>query len=185
MTSNDFKNGLTIEYEGKILKILEFMHVKPGKGNTFVRTRVRDLRSGAVLDMRFDAGIKIEPAQIDKHEMQYLYADGQNHVFMNMETYEQVEIPGSHIEDELRFLVENMIVKVTCFKDEILGIDLDDKVVLEVVDCVPGVKGDTKTNATKDATLETGYVVKVPLFIEKGEKIIVSTENGTYVSREK
>ena len=185
MTSNDFKNGMTIQYEGKLLKILEFLHVKPGKGNTFLRTKVRDLRSGAVLDMRFNAGIKIEPAQIDKVQMQYLYIEGTNHIFMNMETYEQVEIPQTHIEDELRFLVPEMLVNVTFFGNEVLGLELDDKVVLKIVDCVPGVAGDTKTNATKDATLETGYVIKVPLFVEQGERVIVSTESGTYVSREK
>lgn len=185
MTSNDFKNGMTIEYEGKLLKILEFMHVKPGKGNTFLRTKVRDLRSGAVLDMRFNAGIKIEPAQIEKVQMQYLYAEGTNHVFMNMESYEQVEIPASHIEEELHFLIPEMMADVTFYGNEVLGLDLPDKVVLKIVECVPGVAGDTKTSATKDATLETGHVIRVPLFVEQGERVIVSTESGDYVSREK
>lgn len=185
MTSNEFKNGMTILYDGKIYSILEFMHVKPGKGAAFVRTKLRNLRSGAVLDYTFRAGETVERAQIDKHEMQYLYADGSNYVFMNKETYEQVEIPESQLEYELKFLKETMDVNVMFFGSEVLGVILPDKVVLEVVDCVPGVKGDTKTNATKDATLETGLVVKVPLFIEKGERLIISTETSSYVSREK
>ena len=185
MTSNEFKNGMTIEFDGKLLKILEFMHVKPGKGNTFIRTKVRDMRTGGVLEMRINAGIKIEQAILDKQEMQYLYADGDNHIFMNTETYEQVEIPASHIEEELHFLIPNMLVNVTFYKGELLGVDLPDKVVLEITECDPAVAGDTKTNATKDATLETGWTIKGPLFIEQGERVIVSTESGEYVSREK
>lgn len=185
MTSNEFKNGMVIEFEGKLLKILEFMHVKPGKGNTFIRTKVRDMRSGGVLEMRINAGIKIDEAILDKQIMQYLYADGANHIFMNTETYDQVEIPASHIEDELHFLVPNMICNVTFYKGELLGVDLPDKVVLEITETVPGVAGDTKTSATKDATLETGWVIKVPLFVQQNERVVVSTQTGEYVSREK
>lgn len=185
MTSNEFKNGMTIIYEDNIYRILEFMHVKPGKGNTFIRTKLRNMRTGAVLEKRIDAGIKIEQANVEKLEMQYLYADGANRVFMNTETYEQVEIPESQLEYEKKFMIESMIVNILFYKTEILGVELPDKVTLQVVECVPGVKGDTKTSATKDATLETGLVIQVPLFIEQGEKVIVSTITGEYSSREK
>lgn len=185
MTSNEFKNGMTIIYEDNIYRILEFMHVKPGKGNTFIRTKLRNLRTGAVLEKRIDAGIKIEQANVEKLEMQYLYADGANRVFMNTETYEQVEIPEAQLEYEKKFMIESMIVNILFYKNEVLGVELPDKVTLQVIECVPGVKGDTKTSATKDATLETGLVIQVPLFIVQGEKVIVSTITGEYSSREK
>lgn len=185
VNSNDFKNGMTIILDGEIFRILEFMHVKPGKGNTFVRTKLRNMRTGAVLEKRIDAGIKIEQANVEKIEMQYLYDDGTNRVFMNTETYEQVEIPDSQLEYEIKFLTESMIVNILFYGTEVLGVELPDKVTLQVVECVPGVKGDTKTSATKDATLETGITIQVPLFIEQGEKIIVSTITGLYSSREK
>jgi elongation factor P len=162
------------------------MHVKPGKGSAFVRTKLRNLRSGAVIDYTFNAGTKVERAQIDKNQMQYLYANGDMHVFMNTETYEQIEIPGNQIEYELKFIYEGMMVDVNFYNNqEILGVTLPDKVVLEVTETVPGVKGDTKTNALKDAIMQTGLLVKVPMFIEQGEKIIVSTYDGSYVSRDK
>lgn len=185
MTSNELKNGLTIEYEGNIYSVIEFMHVKPGKGAAFVRSKLRNLRTGNVLDYTFRAGEKIEQAQVDKNEMQYLYVDGDSHVFMNTNNYEQIEIPANQIQQELKFLVEGMMANVVFFGNEILGVSLQDKIVLEVTECDPAVKGDTKTNASKDAILQTGLKIQVPMFIERGEKIIVSTETGKYVSREK
>ncbi len=183
VSSNDFKNGMTILYEGKIYKILEFMHVKPGKGGAFVRTKLRDLRSGAVIDYTFNAAEKIEKAIIDKVEMQYLYDSGDFLVFMDNETYEQIEIPHNLVEYERKFLKENENVNIEKYGEEILGVILPDKVTLKVTQCEPAVRGDTKTNALKDAIVETGLLVKVPMFIEQGEDIIINTETGKYSSR--
>ena len=183
VSSNDFKNGMTILYDGHIYKILEFMHVKPGKGAAFVRTKLRDLRNGGIVDITFNSAEKVERAIIDKITMQYLYDDGSSLVFMDMETYEQIELNHSLVEYEMKFLVENMTVEIEKMGEEILGIILPDKVTLLVTKCDPAVKGDTKTNALKDAYVETGLLVKVPMFIEEGEKIIISTETGKYSSR--
>ena len=186
ISTSDFKNGLTILYDNNIYVILEFMHVKPGKGSAFVRTKLRNLRTGAVIDHTFNAGVKVNKAQIDRFKMQYIYASGDMHVFMNTETYEQLEIPEAQIKRELKFIFEGMNVEVNFYDGtEILGVSLPDKVVLEVTETVPGIKGDTKTNASKDAIMQTGLLVKVPMFIEQGEKIIVSTQDGSYVSRDK
>jgi elongation factor P len=186
ISTNDFKTGQTIIYDGNIYSVIEFLHVKPGKGGAFVRTKLRNLRSGSVTDVTFNAGIKLERAQIDKVMMQYLYADGTNHVFMNGETYEQIDIPRNQIERELNFIYEGMSVEVMFFNNsEVLGLSLPDKLALQVVETVPGVKGDTKTNAMKDAILQTGLMVKVPMFIEEGEKIIINTNDSSYVSRDK
>ena len=183
VSSNDFKNGMTILYDGHIYKILEFMHVKPGKGGAFVRTKLRDLRNGGIVDITFNAAEKVERAIIDKISMQYLYDDGASLVFMDMETYEQIELNHALVENEMKFLVENMTVEIEKMGEEFLGIILPDKVTLLVTKCDPAVKGDTKTNALKDAYVETGLLVKVPMFIEEGERIIISTETGKYSSR--
>ena len=183
VSSNDFKNGMTILYDGHIYKILEFMHVKPGKGGAFVKTKLRDLRTGAIIDYTFNAAEKVEKALIDKVEMQYLYDTGDALVFMDNETYEQVELPYSLVEYEKQFIRENQNINIEKYGDEIIGILLPDKVTLTVVDCDPATKGTASSNAMKDAKLETGMVVKVPLFIESGEEIIISTDTGKYSSR--
>lgn len=183
VSSNDFKNGMTITYDGNMYKILWFMHVKPGKGGAFVKTKLRNLRTGAVIEYTFNAAEKVEKAIIDKVTMQYLYDSGTSFVFMDSNTYEQIEIPHNLIEEEKKFLVENMSVDIEKYNEEILGIILPDKVTLTVTKCDPAVKGDTKTNALKDAYVETGLLVKVPMFIEEGEKIIISTDTGKYSSR--
>ena len=184
VSTNDFKNGMTILYDGHMYKILEFMHVKPGKGAAFVRTKLRDLRSGALVDITFNAGVRVEKAQIDKVSMQYLYNSGEALVFMDMETYDQIEIPHALVEWEMKFLVENMNVNIEKYGEEILGIILPDKVTLKVTECDPPSKGDpNKTNSLKDAYVETGLLVKVPMFIEAGEDIIVNTETVKYSSR--
>ncbi|VEU80691.1 elongation factor P [Haploplasma axanthum] len=186
ISTNEFKTNVTIEFEGNIFQVIEFLHVKPGKGAAFVRTKLRNLRTGSVIDYTFNAGVKVKKAQINKVPMQYLYVDGTKHVFMNTETYEQLEVEGEQIESEIKFLPEGASTELIMFNEsEILGINLPDNIVLKVVETVPGVKGDTKTNAMKDAKLETGIVVKVPLFIEEGERIVVSTYDSSYVSREK
>ena len=183
VSSNDFKNGMSIKYDGHIYLIMEFMHVKPGKGGAFVRTKLRDMRTGTVIDYTFNAAEKVERAIIDKVKMQYLYDSGTAYVFMDNETYEQVEIDKSQLQNEMKFLVESMEVEIIYCDGEILGINLPDKVTLKVTKCDPAVKGDTKTNALKDAYCETGLLVKVPMFIEEGESIIVSTLTGKYDSR--
>ncbi|HIT44387.1 TPA: elongation factor P [Candidatus Avacholeplasma faecigallinarum] len=183
VSSNDFKNGMTILYDGKLYKILEFMHVKPGKGGAFVRTKLRDLRSGAVIDFTFNAAERVERAVIDKISMQYLYDSGDALVFMDNDTYEQIEIPHNLVEYEKQFLKENETVNIEKYGDEILGVILPDKVTLNVTKCEPAVRGDTKTNALKDAIVETGLLVKVPMFIEQGEDIVINTETGKYSSR--
>ncbi|MFA5720597.1 MAG: elongation factor P [Acholeplasmataceae bacterium] len=185
ISTSDFKTGLTILYEGNLFQILEFQHVKPGKGQAFVTSRLKNLRSGATIDLTFRAGEKMEQANIEKVKMQYLYEMTGTYVFMNMNTYEQVEIPLSQIEFESKFLYETLEVDIMYYNNvEILGIILPDKVSLQVTQTEPGVKGDTRTNAMKDAIVQTGLLVKVPLFIQQDEYIIVSTLDGSYVSRD-
>ncbi len=180
---NDFKTGVTIEVDGNIWKVLEFQHVKPGKGAAFVRSKLRNLRTGAVNDKTFRAGEKVSKALITNEKMSYLYSSGDSFVFMNNTTYEQIEIPRSHIEYELNFLKENMEVSILMYGSEILGVDLPSSVELLVTETEPGVKGDTATGATKLATLETGYSLQVPLFIKEGDKLIINTAEGHYISR--
>jgi elongation factor P len=189
VNSNDFKTGMTIEKDGEIFSIIEFMHVKPGKGGAFVRSKLRNLRTGAIIDFTFNAGIKVNTARIEKVEMQFIYSDGENCVFMNNETYEQLEIHESKLQSEKRFMPEGLTVNILIYKskngDEVLGVNLPDKVTLTVTEAPMGVKVEGKTNPQKDCVLETGYTIKCPMFIESGEKIVVSTLTGEYVSREK
>lgn len=180
---NDFKTGMTIKYDGQIFKVLDFLHVKPGKGAAFVRTKLRNLRSGANIDKTFNAGEKVEKAHIDYRKMQYSYSAGDDYIFMDQESYEMVEIPRSAIEWERNFLKESLEVSIEMYENEIIGVTLPDKIVLKIVECDPAVKGNTATNATKNATMETGFIVKVPLFIQNDEEIIVSTQDGKYASR--
>lgn len=183
VSTNDFKTGLTIEFEGNLYVVMEFQHVKPGKGAAFVRSKLRNLRTGSVTEKTWRAAEKVPTAMIDKLKMQFLYINGENYVFMNNETYEQIEIPQAQLEYEKNFLVETMEVNVISFKSEVLGVDLPEKVTLTVTETVPGVRGNTVTNASKDAILETGYRIQVPLFIEEGEKIIVNTSTGKYSTK--
>lgn len=181
---NDLKNGVVIEYDGKLMQIIEFMHVLQNKV-AYVRVKMKDLRTGAVTETALkgsDSAFK--RAFIDKKSMQYIYADGAAYVFMDQETYEQIEIPAERLEWEKNFLKEGMEVMVQFYGTEILNIVLPDKVNV-VVTTEPAVAGNTKTNSLKDAFLESGFLVKVPMFIENGEEIIVSTLNGEYVSRAK
>lgn len=180
---NDFRTGLTIEFEGNIWQVMEFQHVKPGKGAAFVRSKLRNLRNGNIQEKTFRAGEKVSRAHIEHKTMQYLYASGDSHAFMDTETYEQIELETSQIEYELKFIKENMEVSLITFQGEILGIDLPNNVELEVVETEPGVKGDTVSGGSKPATMETGLVVQVPLFINQGEKLIINTSDGKYVSR--
>lgn len=183
VSSNDFKTGMTIEYDGNIFQILEFQHVKPGKGQAFVRSRLKNLRTGAVIDYTFRADEKMPRAIIEKKKMQYLYDDGSSMAFMDMETYEQLDIPSENLSYEKNFLLEGESVTIVEYQGEILGVMLPEKVSLEVTETAPGVKGNTAANATKDAVLETGFHIQVPLFVNVGDKIIVNTLTGKYDSR--
>lgn len=181
--TNDIKNGITFMFEDNIYQVLDFLHVKPGKGAAFVKAKIKNLRTGSIVEKTFNTSIKLEKAMIEKKAMQYLYSSGDTYYFMNMESYEQVEIDKTHLGDDALFLKENGEVFITFFKGEILGVLLPDKVTLTVTKTEPAVKGNTTNNATKDAILETGLSVKVPLFVEEGTSIIVSTSDGKYVSR--
>ena len=180
---NDFKTGLTILVDGVLYRVLDFQHVKPGKGAAFVRSKLRNLRSGAVNEKTFRAGEKVEKAQIDNRKVQYLYASGDQHVFMDTDSYEQFELSETQIEYELKFLRENMEIHVMQYQGETLGVELPKSVELEVTETEPGIKGDTSGGGSKTATVETGLVVTVPLFINVGDKLIINTDEGSYVSR--
>ena len=180
---NEFKNGLTIEVDGELWRVVEFQHVKPGKGSAFVRSKLKNLRTGAVQEKTFRAGEKVNQAQIDRKKMQYLYADGDNYVFMDTNTYEQLELPGSQIEEELKYMKENMVVSIIMFGTETLGVELPNTVDLEVKETEPGIKGDTSSGGSKPATMETGLVVQVPFFVSEGDVLTISTSDGTYISR--
>ena len=180
---NEFKNGLTIEVDGELWRVVEFQHVKPGKGSAFVRSKLKNLRTGAVQETTFRAGEKVNQAQIDRKKMQYLYADGDNYVFMDTNTYEQLELPGSQIEEELKYMKENMVVSIIMFGTETLGVELPNTVDLEVKETEPGIKGDTSSGGSKPATMETGLVVQVPFFVSEGDVLTINTSDGTYISR--
>lgn len=180
---NDIKNGMTVIVDGNVCQILEFLHVKPGKGPAFVRTKLKNLRTGAIVEHTFNTNIKLEKAIIEKTSMQYLYENGGNYNFMNMETYEQIELSKDSLGEDAKYLKEGIDVDITFYKGEMLGITLPEKITYEVTSTEPAVKGNTATNATKEAVLENGLTVKVPLFISEGENIIVSTKDGKYDSR--
>ena len=185
ISTSDFKTGLTIEYSGAIYQIIEFQHVKPGKGSAFVRTKLRNLRAKSVIDITFNSGEKFNQAQIDKNIMQYLYSYDEVYVFMNNETFEQLEIHIDQLEKERPYLIEGMNINVVLYGDEILGVELPDKVVLEIVETAGGVRGNTASNATKEALTNTGLRLNVPLFVNEGDKIVVSTATGKYDTRAK
>ena len=180
---NDFRTGLTIIVDGNLFRVLEFQHVKPGKGAAFVRSKLRNLRNGNVTEKTFRAGEKVEKAQIDNRKVQYLYAQGDEHVFMDMESYDQTTLTSAQIEYELKFLPENMEVHIQTYQGEMLGVELPNTVVLEVAETEPGIKGDTASGGTKPAKMETGLMVNVPFFVNEGDKLIVNTTDGSYVSR--
>lgn len=180
---NDFKTGLTIELDGGLWKVIDFQHVKPGKGAAFVRSKLKNLRSGAVQEKTFRAGEKVGRAHISNRKMQYLYATTDSYVFMDTENYEQVELQAVQIEDELNYLLENMEVHLIMYGDETLGVSLPNTVTLVVEETEPGIKGDTASGGSKPAKMETGLMVNVPFFVNAGDKLIINTEDGSYVSR--
>lgn len=180
---NDIKNGMTVAIDGNIYTIVEFLHVKPGKGPAFVRIKLKNLRTGATTEQTFNTNIKIEKAHIEKSNMQFLYENGGMCNFMNMETYEQIELPRETLGDEAKYLKEGLDVDITFYEGEMLGIGLPDKIEYVVAHTEPAVKGNTTNNATKEAEMENGLVVKVPLFIDENDHVIVSTKDGKYDSR--
>ena len=180
---NDFKTGLTIEVDGEIFTVLDFQHVKPGKGAAFVRARLKNLRNGNIVDRTFRAGETVGRAHVETREMQYLYSSGDEYTFMDTETFDQITLPKSRLEWELNFLKENMLVQIQSYQGEIIGISLPNTVELQVVETEPGVRGNTATGATKNAKLETGLNVQVPLFINEGDVLVINTSDGKYVSR--
>ena len=183
ISTNDLKNGITIEVDGAIFVVMDTQHVKPGKGAAIVKAKLRNLRTGAIFEKTFNAGVKVATARIEKQLMQYLYTMSDIYYFMNMNNYEQLELSKETVGDSAKFLKENLEVCITTYEGEVLGIDLPDKIELKVTHTEAAVKGNTTNNALKDAECETGLMVRVPLFIDEGETIIVSTSDGKYVSR--
>ncbi|MCH8069556.1 MAG: elongation factor P [Candidatus Marinimicrobia bacterium] len=182
-TTADIRNGLVIEYKGHRLKIIKFLHVKPGKGGAFVRTKLKNIVTGQVIDVTFRGGQKIFPVRVDTNEMQYLYSDSDSAIFMNNETFDQVPIPLDKIADESKLLKEGMNVEVSFVGEEVIGIKLPVFVELEVKETDPGVKGNTASGGSKPAVLETGYTLSVPLFINVGDKLKIDTRTGEYSER--
>lgn len=180
---NDIKNGMTIIIDGNLCQIVDFQHVKPGKGSAFVRMKLRNLKSGAVVENTYNTNIKIERAKIEHMPMQFLYANGDSFVFMNTETYDQIEVPGDKLADQKKFLKEGLEIQLDYYEGELIGVSLPEKITYEIIETEPAVKGNTTNNAMKDAKIETGYIIKVPMFINQGEKIIISTSDGKYSSR--
>jgi elongation factor P len=184
ISSNDFRTGVTIELDGSVWRVVEFLHVKPGKGSAFVRTKLKNVQSGSVVERTFRAGETVPQANLEKRTMQHTYKEGDQFVFMDMETYEESSLNASQIGDRVKYLNDGMEVNVITWGDQVLEVELPNSVVLEVTATDPGVKGDTATGGTKPATVSTGAQVMVPLFISIGERIKIDTRNDSYLGRE-
>jgi elongation factor P len=185
VSTNDLKRGMTLDLDGTLFQIIEFQHVKPGKGGAFVRTKLRNLKTGAVIDRTFNAGVDVGLAIVERRDMQYLYRDGDDFVFMDAETYDQHQVPSSVVGDAASYLTEGSTAVVPVHVGNAIGVELPASVVLRVMHTDPGVKGDRVSGALKPATLETGLVVQVPLFLEEGDLVKVDTRTGQYLTREK
>lgn len=183
ISAGDFRNGMTLEIDGNVCQIIEFQHVKPGKGAAFVRTKIKNVISGGVVEKTFRPTEKFPAARIDRVDMQYLYADGDLYNFMNTETFDQIALNADDIGDALKFVKENEMVKICSYNGNVFAVEPPLFVELEITDTEPGFKGDTATGATKPATVETGATVNVPLFVEQGDKIKIDTRTGEYLSR--
>ncbi|HMM21257.1 MAG TPA: elongation factor P [Selenomonadales bacterium] len=183
ISSNDFRTGVTIEIDNGVWQVVDFQHVKPGKGAAFVRAKLKNVKTGAVVERTFNAGEKLPKAHVERREMQYLYESDGEYNFMDNETFEQTTINNEQLGDAMKFLKENMSIGVLTFQGSIIGVDLPNSVELEVVETDPGIRGDTATGGTKPAKLETGYVVKVPLFINVGDVLRIDTRTGDYIER--
>jgi elongation factor P len=185
ISSNDFRPGVSIELDGSVWRVVEFLHVKPGKGAAFVRTKLKNVQTGGVVERTFRAGETVPQANLEKSVMQHTYREGDDYVFMDMESYEEARMSASEIGDRVKYLKEGMEVTVLRWNEQVLEVDLPNSVVLEIIQTDPGVKGDTATGGTKPAIVETGAQVMVPLFISIGEKIKIDTRSDTYLGREK
>ncbi|MCI6019158.1 MAG: elongation factor P [Clostridiales bacterium] len=183
VSAGDFRNGLTIEFEGNVYQVIEFQHVKPGKGAAFVRTKLRNIKNGGVVEKTFRPTEKCPQAHIERSDMQYLYSDGELYHFMDVETYDQIALNEDAIGDALKFVKENEMVKMLSHNGEVFSVEPPLFVELEVTETEPGFKGDTSTGATKPATVETGATLNVPLFVEIGDKLKIDTRTGEYLSR--
>jgi elongation factor P len=182
-TTNDLKNGMVLKIDGQLWTVVEFQHVKPGKGPAFVRTKLKNVTSGKTLDKTFNAGVKVETSNVDKRTMQYLYNDGTDFIFMDGDTYDQVHVSKEKVGDAAKYMVENQDAIVARNEGEVLFIELPASVVLEITYTEPGLQGDRSTGGTKPATVETGAEIQVPLFLETGTKIKVDTRDGSYLGR--
>ncbi len=181
--AGDFKNGVTFDMDGNVMQVIEFQHVKPGKGAAFVRTKLRNVITGAVTETTFNPTDKFQDARIDRREMQYSYTDGDLYYFMDMESFEMTPLNEDKLSDSFKFVKEEMMCRVNSYKGNVFSVEPPMFVELDVIDTEPGIRGDTATGATKNATVETGAVVRVPLFIEVGEKIKIDTRTGDYLER--
>ncbi|MBO9567626.1 MULTISPECIES: elongation factor P [Cellulomonas] len=182
-TTNDLKNGIVLRIDGQLWTVVEFQHVKPGKGGAFVRTKLKNVLSGKVVDKTFNAGVKVETANVDKRDMQYLYKDGEDFVFMDTDTYDQINVPAATVGDAANFMLESQTALVATNDGVPLYVELPPSVVLEVTYTEPGLQGDRSSAGTKPATLETGYEIQVPLFLEANTKVKVDTRDGSYLGR--
>lgn len=183
ISTSDFRTGVTIEIDNDVWQVVDFQHVKPGKGAAFVRTKMKNVRTGAVIERTFNPNEKLPKAHVDRREMQYLYESDGEMVFMDNETYDQVNMTEEQLGDAKKFLKENMSIGVMFFQGNVIGVDLPNSVELEVIETDPGIRGDTATGGTKPAKVETGYVVKVPLFINIGDVLRIDTRTGDYIER--
>ena len=183
ISTNQFKNGTHIEVDGKVFRIMEFQHVKPGKGGAFVRTKLRNVKTGAQLERTFNAGIRVEQAIVDRQDMQFLYREGDDYVFMNTSTYDQITVPRVALGEAADYLVEQAVAQIAQYQDQIIGVEIPASVELTIAQTEPGVQGDRVSGARKPAVLETGKTVQVPLFVETGEKLKVDTRTGDYLTR--
>jgi len=184
ISSNDFRTGTSIELDGSVWRVVEFLHVKPGKGSAFVRTKLKNVQTGNTVEKTFRAGETVPQAVIEKKDMQHTYREGDDFVFMDMETYEEVRLNAEQIGSGVKYLKEEMTVNVVTWQEQVLEVELPNAIVLEVTETDPGVKGDTATGGTKPATVETGAQIQVPLFISIGERIKIDTRNDSYLGRE-
>ena len=183
ITTNDLKNGITLELDNALFQVVEFQHVKPGKGGAFVRTKLRNLKTGNVFDRTFNAGVRVEQAVLEKKDMQFLYRDGDDYVFMDLETYDQQNVAPVALGDAADYMIENSVAIIAFYNGDIVTVEIPAAVELTVADTEPGVQGDRVSGARKPATLETGKVVQVPLFINVGDRVKVDTRSGDYITR--
>ncbi|MDX1977811.1 MAG: elongation factor P [Pseudanabaenaceae cyanobacterium bins.68] len=184
ISSNDFRTGVTIELDGSVWKVVEFLHVKPGKGSAFVRTKLKNTQTGSVLERTFRAGEMVPQATLEKSTMQHTYKEGDNFIFMDMSTYEEATLNAAQIGSRVKYIKEGMEVSVVTWGEKVIDVELPNTVVMTVIETDPGLKGDTATGGTKPATIETGATIMVPLFVNRGDKIKIDTRDDAYLARE-